>query len=129
MIKVVSLNSSSYWQREQCIALRRNGAENTIDASFPFLEDTPNFCMTVSEAFDLRNALDNLIGPIKQLEPPKDCAPQDLFPATFISISDQSRLSGLLDNYPSDSEADRSARKAIRQAMGILNLATGGREY
>lgn len=92
--------------------------------AFPFLEDTPNVEMTFSEALDLKNSLDAVIGPVKQLEPPKE-----LFPETFISVADQSRLSGLLDEYPKDTEADRTARKAIRQAMTVLGLAAGGYEY
>ncbi|GIO57962.1 hypothetical protein [Paenibacillus cineris] len=130
MIKSIPFQNFRYFSgpESDAIVLRRIEREQTIKFSLPFHEDTPNIDLTISEALNLRNALDELIGPIKQLEPPKGTQ-QDLFPATFISIADQSRLSGLLDEYPTDREADRTARKAIRQAMGLLNLATGGHEY
>lgn len=130
MIKSIPFQNSRYFSgpESDVIVLRRIEREQTIKLSLPFHEDTPNIDLTIAEALNLRNALDELIGTIKQLEPPKG-PQQDLFPATFISIADQSRLSGLLDEYSRETEADITARRAIRQAMGILNLATGGCEY
>jgi hypothetical protein len=41
-----------------------------IEVSFPFHEDTPNFCLTIPEALDLKNAIDQLID-LKMLEKPR----------------------------------------------------------
>ncbi|MBO2943618.1 hypothetical protein JJQ72_06450 [Paenibacillus sp. F411] len=123
MIKTVTYSSWRYGVDQEAIVIKKNLKDQSVTIAFPFLEDTPNIEMTHSEAVGLKFSLDEIIGPIKQLEPPKE-----LFPETFISIADQSRLSALLDEYPKDTEADRTARKAIRQAMEVLNLAAGGYE-
>ncbi|MGW8823399.1 hypothetical protein ACWGNU_14860 [Paenibacillus lautus] len=125
MIRTITYRSWRYGGNvREAIALRKIDKEQTVTMAFPFLEDTPNIDLTISEALDLRDSLDAVIGPIKQLEPPKE-----LFPETYISVADQSRLSGLLDHYPKDTEVDRTARNAIRQAMAVLGLAAGGHEY
>lgn len=125
MIKTVTFRNWRFYcaHDSDAIVLRRVAGEQIIKMAFPFHEDTPNMDFDVSEALDLRNALDDLIGPIKRLEPPTVC------PESFVSIADQSRLSALLDQYPTNSDVDRTARKAIRQAMEVLRLPTGGREY
>jgi hypothetical protein len=107
------------------IILRRlNWESGSIEIALPFQEDTPNMFLSMSEALYLRDALDELVGVIPRLEPAK----QVLFPETFISPSDQSALSGLLDKYPQDTEAHLTARKAIQQAINLLGLKTGGYE-
>lgn len=124
LIRTVTYKSWRYPSNHEVIAIRKNISDQSVTIAFPFLEDTPNIELTHSEVVDLKFSLDEIIGPIKQLEPPKE-----LFPETFISTADQSRLSALLDEYPKDTEADRTARKAIRQAMTVLGLAPGGYEY
>ncbi|GIO40179.1 hypothetical protein J41TS12_50400 [Paenibacillus antibioticophila] len=138
MIRIVTFKNWRYFgslntensENSDALVLRRVENEPSVKLAFPFHEDTPNFDLSIPEALDLRNALDDVIGPIKMLQSPKlETTSLKLFPETFISNEDQSRLSGLLDRYPTDSEADRTARKALMEAMGALGLATGGREY
>lgn len=49
-----------------CMVLRHNrafdGSSGSIELSFPFHEDTPNFHLSLSEAMDLRNAIDEAYG-------------------------------------------------------------------
>ncbi|MGD6899314.1 hypothetical protein [Bacillus infantis] len=76
-IKVVHINNRLLpllhsAEKSDCIVVRMFGKESTsIDMAFPFHEDTPNFTLTISEALDLRNAIDSLID-IKLLEKPKE---------------------------------------------------------
>jgi len=54
-----------------CIVLRKAQPDaEYLDMSFPFHEDTPNFRLSVREALNLRNALDELLD-IKLLEKPR----------------------------------------------------------
>lgn len=124
LIKTVTFHNFRHFANpdDDCLVLRRVGDENNVAMSFPFHEDTPNFDLTVGEALDLRNALDELVD-VKILEAPRH---SELFPETFVSNADQRALSGLFDRYPSRSEGDSAARLAIRQAMGVLGLAVGG---
>jgi hypothetical protein len=52
------------------MVLRKFDDSNEITLAFPFHEDTPNFRLTISEAWDLKNAIDQLID-IKLLEKPR----------------------------------------------------------
>lgn len=59
-------------ENNDCIALRMFGKDaQQIEMSFPFHEDTPNFKLQISEALDLRNAIDQLID-LKMLERPRE---------------------------------------------------------
>lgn len=73
-IKVVPISAgwpSNPYEKDDCIALRMRGKDAlTIEMSFPFHEDTSNFRLTISEAMDLKNAIDQLID-IKMLEKPR----------------------------------------------------------
>jgi len=58
--------------KEDCIALRMFDRDSSlIEVSFPFHEDTPNFFLSISEALDLKNAIDQLID-LKMLEKPRE---------------------------------------------------------
>jgi hypothetical protein len=58
-------------EKNDCMVLRMvNRGSTEIDIAFPFHEDTPNFKLSISEALDLRNAIDQLID-IKMLEKPQ----------------------------------------------------------
>lgn len=73
-IKAITINSKlyPYHEKSDCIVLRMFDKDSThIDIAFPFHEDTPNFHLTISEAIELRNAIDQLID-IKLLEKPKE---------------------------------------------------------
>lgn len=60
------------YEKNNCIALRMYDRDSThIEMSFPFHEDTPNMTLSISEALDLKNAIDQLID-IKLLEKPKE---------------------------------------------------------
>ncbi|WP_313430877.1 hypothetical protein [Siminovitchia terrae] len=72
-IKVIPINNRLYplEEKSDCMVLRKFEKDSTrIDIAFPFHEDTPNFNLTISEALDLRNAIDQLID-IKMLERPR----------------------------------------------------------
>lgn len=74
-IKVIPFNGGYPFHpndKDLCIVLRMWGRDtNHIEMSFPFHEDTPNFKLTISEALDLKNAIDQLID-LKMLEKPKE---------------------------------------------------------
>lgn len=103
---------------DNIMVLRKLNNEGTVELAFPFLEDTPNIDLGIAEAMDLRNSLNDLIGPVLTLPAP----PMELFPKTQISISDQSAFSALFDRFPSDSEKDCEARKALTLAAGVIGL-------
>ncbi|OPG98396.1 hypothetical protein B2I21_08580 [Chryseobacterium mucoviscidosis] len=103
------------------MVLRKVEREGIVQVAFPFLEDTPNFDLTIAEAMDLRDALNDLIGPVLALPTPQ----AELFPKTQISVADQSAFSGLFDRFPTDSEGDKQATRALRLAADILNLPVG----
>lgn len=70
-IKVVPIHSFFGSSANDCMVLRMFDRDSVaIDISFPFHEDTPNFKLTIAEAMDLRNAIDQLID-IKLLEKPR----------------------------------------------------------
>lgn len=72
-IKVIPINSRFYPTQgnSDCIVVRMFDKDSThIDLAFPFHEDTPNFSLTLSEAMDLKNAIDQLLD-IKLLEKPR----------------------------------------------------------
>lgn len=73
-IKVIPINGQfpyPPYESNDCIALRMFGENaQTVEISFPFHEDTPNFKLTISETMDLRNAIDQLLD-IKMLEKPR----------------------------------------------------------
>ncbi|MEC0237794.1 hypothetical protein P4H71_26100 [Paenibacillus kribbensis] len=122
MIKTVIFRNYSFFKdADDCIVLRRVEKEPAIKVSLPFHEDTANLDLTISEAIDLRNALNDVIGPVPGLPAPRE----ELFPSTQISVSDQSAFSGLFDRFPTDSEGDKQARRALRLAAVLLNLPTG----
>jgi hypothetical protein len=75
-IKVIPFNGRLYPyspnEPNDCIAIRMFGKDaQSIEVSFPFHEDTPNFSLSISEALNLRNAINQLID-IKLLEKPKE---------------------------------------------------------
>lgn len=57
---------SSDFGQTDCIVLRHNkdfsGGTGCIEVTFPFHEDTPNFRLSLREAMDLRNAIDEAYG-------------------------------------------------------------------
>lgn len=72
-IKVVLINNRLFplTEKSDCVVLRMFEKDSTtIDLAFPFHEDTPNFRLSISEALDLRNAIDQLID-VKLLEKPR----------------------------------------------------------
>lgn len=72
-IKTVPITSRfyPYYKNSDCIVLRKFERDSDrLELAFPFHEDTPNFNLTISEALDLRNAIDQLID-IKMLERPR----------------------------------------------------------
>ncbi len=70
-IKTVSFSGSYFPYNDDCVVLRMSDKNAlNIEVSFPFHEDTPNFRLSISEALDLRNAIDNLID-LKMLEKPR----------------------------------------------------------
>lgn len=123
MIRTVAFKGYKFFEnREDVIVIRRIESEQMIKVALPFHEDTPNFDLTMAEAMDLRNALNDLIGPVLTLPAPAT----ELFPKTQVSVSDQSSFSALFDRFPSDSESDIQARKALAFAAGVLGLPLGG---
>jgi hypothetical protein len=74
-IKIIPFNGGFPYppnEQNECMALRIYGKDaNYIEMSFPFHEDTPNFKLTISEALDLKNAIDQLID-LKMLEKPRE---------------------------------------------------------
>lgn len=61
-IKTVQIDGCDFSYSEDCIVLKNASRDsNYIIMALPFHEDTPNLRMTISEAMDLRNALDALI--------------------------------------------------------------------
>lgn len=64
-VKMVPFSTRCNGQAD-CMILRMNksydGKLGVIEMSFPFHEDTPNFILTLSEAMDLRNAIDEAYG-------------------------------------------------------------------
>jgi hypothetical protein len=61
----------NYSDKDDCLVLRMRGKDSdVIEVSFPFHEDTPNFWLTIPEALDLKNAIDQLID-LKMLEKPR----------------------------------------------------------
>lgn len=71
-IKMVTFNGNVFHLGEQadCIVLRKFDDSSGITLSFPFHEDTPNFRLSISEAWDLKNKIDQLID-IKSLDAPR----------------------------------------------------------
>lgn len=63
-IKVIPFEGFSHFRSQDCIVLRRNTTigdnGETIEVSFPFHEDTPNFTLSMREAMELRNSIDQL---------------------------------------------------------------------
>jgi len=64
-VKIVPF-SSRFHGGTDCMVLRHNkafdGGSGIIELSFPFHEDTPNFHLSLREAMDLRNAIDEAYG-------------------------------------------------------------------
>ena len=60
------------YMKNDCVVLRILDKDaQHMEIAFPFHEDTQNFMFTVSEAMDLRDAIDQLID-IKLLEKPRE---------------------------------------------------------
>ncbi|GGN64533.1 hypothetical protein [Oceanobacillus indicireducens] len=72
-IKSVQFRSRLYpYSQNDCAVVRLLDKNSQhIEIAFPFHEDTPNFILTISEALDLRNAIDELID-IKLIEKQKE---------------------------------------------------------
>lgn len=69
-IKVIEINNRLYptGEKSDVIVLRMFDKDSLfVDLAFPFHEDTPNFKLTILEAMDLKNAIDQLID-IKLIE-------------------------------------------------------------
>lgn len=69
-IKVIEINNRLYptGEKSDVIVLRMFDKDSAfVDLAFPFHEDTPNFKLTITEAMDLKNAIDQLID-IKLIE-------------------------------------------------------------
>lgn len=61
-----------YGEDSDCVVLRMADKNALgIEVAFPFHEDTPNFRLSISEALNLRNAIDSLID-LKMLEKPRN---------------------------------------------------------
>ncbi|OKP97751.1 hypothetical protein [Paenibacillus sp. P46E] len=122
MLKTVQITSYT-GRQDDCIVLRRYSGSYGITLAFPFHEDMSNLHLPMPEALALANGISELAD-VKLLAQPTE--PQViepvLFPETFISNADQSRLSGLLDQYSTDSYKDLSARTAIHQVISLLGL-------
>lgn len=59
-IKTVQI-TGGFFDSEDCVVLKNSGKNsNYIIMALPFHEDTPNLTMTIAEAMDLRNALNEL---------------------------------------------------------------------
>ncbi|WP_366294341.1 hypothetical protein [Paenibacillus sp. AN1007] len=116
MIQIVRF-TSVIGNRDDLIVLRRSADGSSITVALPFHEDTPNLLFSIPEALNLGEAINDLISVplLKAPLPP-------IVDETVISYKLQSELSGLFDRYPSDSEADRTARKALHEAIHILGL-------
>lgn len=71
-IKIIPIgNRLNPEEKSDCIALRMFDKDSMhIELAFPFHEDTPNFNLSISEAMDLKNAIDQLLD-IKLLEKPR----------------------------------------------------------
>lgn len=70
-IRTVQIDSSSFIPSDDCVVLRNIGNHNEfVEIAFPFHEDTPNFRLTIPQAMDMRNAIDELIK-VNFIEAPK----------------------------------------------------------
>ena len=72
-VKVIPINNRLHPvdEKSDCIVLRMFDKDSVyVDMAFPFHEDTLNFKLTISEAMDLKNAIDQLID-IKLIEQPR----------------------------------------------------------
>lgn len=103
--------------RDDLIVLRLSTEGSHITVALPFHEDTPNLLFSIPEALDLREAINSLISVprLKEQLPP-------IVDETVISYKVQSELSALFDRYPSGSETDQAARKALHDVIHILGL-------
>jgi hypothetical protein len=64
-VKMVPFASKFAPGETDCMVLRHNkgyGDSGSIEISYPFHEDTPNFRLSLREAMDLRNAIDEAFG-------------------------------------------------------------------
>jgi len=69
-IKTVKFSNRLYpsIEKTDCIVLRRYDNDSPyIDVALPFHEDMPNIVLTIPEAMDLKNAIDQLLN-IKFIE-------------------------------------------------------------
>ncbi|WP_414853181.1 hypothetical protein [Brevibacillus sp. IT-7CA2] len=58
MIKTVEFQGGMYLSNDLIVLRRR---ENSLEIALPFHEDTPNFVMSIGEAYALKNALDEVL--------------------------------------------------------------------
>lgn len=65
------MDAQTFVPTEDCIVLRSLNGYQLIEVAFPFHEDTPNFRLTISQALDLRDALNELTK-VRFLETPKE---------------------------------------------------------
>ncbi|GIP25512.1 hypothetical protein J23TS9_06420 [Paenibacillus sp. J23TS9] len=135
MIKTVTFQNYRYFSgpSSDAFVIRRIENEQTIRLALPFHEDTPNIDLTISESLNLRNALEELID-LKLLKGPSAAVSvvletEKLFPETFVTIADQSRLSALFEKFSGDTRSARRARSALKDAIEILGLRSGVYEY
>lgn len=122
MLKTVQITSYT-GRQDDCIVLRRYNDSYHMTVAFPFHEDMSNLHLPIPEALALASGIQELAD-VKLLAQSTDSPVVEpvLFPETFISNADQSRLSGLLDQYSTDSYKDLAARTAIHQVISLLGL-------
>lgn len=58
-IKTITFQQNRFIDWEDCIVLKKY--EDLVVLAFPFHEDTPNFHLNIADAFNLRNALDEVL--------------------------------------------------------------------
>ena len=58
-IKTVTFKQNHVISWDDCVVLQSCG--DLVVMAFPFHEDTPNFHLSIADAFNLRNALDEVL--------------------------------------------------------------------
>lgn len=58
-IKTITFQQNRVIDWEDCIVLK--SFDDLVVLAFPFHEDTPNFNLNIADAFNLRNALDDVL--------------------------------------------------------------------
>jgi hypothetical protein len=69
MIRTVTFQNGFCFPKEDIVVIRRE--ENQVELALPFLPDTPNLQMSVSDAYTLRNALNEVLD-VRSLPSPEN---------------------------------------------------------